>query len=239
MGHGLDPNDLLVDIEVPASPSSALAALVAEARAMWERVLQRELRSKAVVRELLRGAVGAGIGDPKQGRELLDRAQRVFDEDVQTKNRMFYVLGVVLGVLLVAMITAAVVWFAHRLGRLTPNLAEPGAVISLFAFAGMGSLTSVLIRLSTIDLRQELRQNFVLISGAARPLVAMCFTSVVYVIMKHQIVPVQFVGDPNYATGAFSLAVFLCGFSERFATDLLDQVEVPRRSPAGGTGSTG
>lgn len=233
-----EPADLLVDVDVPRPASSPLEALIAEVRASWQRALQRNLWSKAAVRELLRGAVLAGIGDVKQGRDLFEKATVIFDEDVQTRNRMFYVVGLVLGVLIVALVTAIVIAFAMRWPVFAERLAKPSTVISLFAFAGMGSLTSVLIRLSTIDLRKELRTKFVVMSGAARPLVAICFASVVYVILTYKIVAVQLStasgGDIDYTFGVVSAAAFLCGFSERFATDLLDQIPFPRRSPPAG-----
>src|SRR5262249_27612024 len=153
--------------DVPGAASSSLCALIADVRATWQRALQRDLWSKEAVRELLRGAVLAGGVDVKEGRELFDKAVKIFEDDVQTKNRMFYVLGVFLGVVVVAVITTGVVAFARKWPDFAKDLTDPSTLIALFAYAGMGSLTSVLIRLSSIDLRQELRKKFVVLSGAA------------------------------------------------------------------------
>ena len=212
-------------VHMPTTATADQLALASEIRAMWQRVLQRQLWSRGAVRELLLGAADAGGKDVDKGRALLERAQEMFDDDVQTKNRMFYVIGVVLGVGVVALVTAGVVLFARAFESLTKYLADPSFVIALFAFAGMGSLTSVLIRLSTIDLKHELRQKFVVLSAAARPIVAMAFASIAYVVLKNGLISVRVgAGGADAQDALIWTAAFLCGFSERFATDLLERV---------------
>jgi len=93
----------------------------------------------------------------------------------------------------------------------------------LSAFAGMGSVASVLTRLSAIDLKGELRRKWVVTSAATRPVLALLFAGVIYVILQNDLITV--LGSTGTDKGALIwVASFLCGFSERFAVDILERV---------------
>src|SRR5262249_45374877 len=139
-----------------ASFSAEQSLLISEILALEQRVIQRRLWSAPSVRELLQGAAETTIHADAldKARNALEKAQTIFQDDVQTKNRMFYLLGALCGTAAVGVLTWAVLAFARWRGL--ANLASADNVITLFTFAGMGSAASVLTRLSTIDLKEEL-----------------------------------------------------------------------------------
>lgn len=106
------------------------------------------------------------------------------------------------------------------------NLTDSSTIASLFTFAAMGSVTSILTRLSSLDLREETSRKFVIYSAIARPFVAISFASVVYVILKYKIVAITLGGNTSKEVddAVLWIAAFLCGFSERFASDILERV---------------
>jgi hypothetical protein len=89
----------------------------------------------------------------------------------------------------------------------------------------MGSIASVLTRLSSLDLRQNARGQLVFISGIARPVIAIFLSIIVYMILDMGIIDVQFGRDPSARRESLYLVTsFLCGFSERFAKDIIARV---------------
>jgi len=216
-----------VRVQLPATTglSADQILLLGDIRAMEESVIQRRLWSARSIRELLQAAVDATVsgGDPEQARQAFDKAEKIFQDDVQTKNRMLYLLGTLLGGVAIAAIAWLVLEAAQRLG--VQNLAEPDKLISLFTFAGMGSAASVLARLSTIDLKNELRKIWVVVSAGTRPLLSIALASVVYVILENDLVTITgFQGPSDQKNALLWTAAFLCGFSERFAMDILDRL---------------
>jgi hypothetical protein len=216
-----------VRVQIPGATglSAHQILLLGDIRAMEERIIQRRLWSARSIRELLQAAVDATVsgGDPEQARFAFDKAEKIFQDDVQTKNRMLYLLGTLLGGLAIAAIAWLVLEAAQRLG--VQNLAEPDKLISLFTFAGMGSAASVLARLSTIDLKNELRKVWVVVSAGTRPLLSIALASVVYVILENDLVTITgFQGPSDHKNALLWTAAFLCGFSERFAMDILDRL---------------
>lgn len=213
---------------VVIAPAERLSAdqilLLSEIKAMEERVIQRQLWSAASVRELLQGAADAAIGgnDPDKARTAFEKAKTLFENDVQTKNRLFYLLGALFGIVAIALVAWLVLAAALKLNITT--LANREMIISLFAFAGLGSVASVLSRLSTIDLRDELRKKWVVVSAGIRPLLAIAFASVVYVILQNNLVSFHGFEEGTSRDALIYVAAFLCGFSERFAADILDRV---------------
>lgn len=159
-------------------------------------------------------------GDANHGRLIYKEAESIFHRYNQSKNRIYYLIGALLGI-----------GIAAPLGFLLAKLSVPiididiGAVhILIFVFAGIGSLTSVLTRVSSIDLREETSKFSVYISGFSRPLVATVLAVVVNVIVNGRIVEIA-IGAPGNGRGAGCLVIsFLCGFSERFAQDIIARV---------------
>jgi hypothetical protein len=213
--------------------SAEQTLLIADIRALEQKVIQRRLWSAPSVRELLQGAADATVHADAldKAREAFDKAEKVFQDDVQTKNRMFYLIGALFGTVTAGVMTWAVLRLAKWWGVTT--LAATDTVITLFVFAGMGSAASVLTRLSTIDLKDELRKKWVVISAGTRPLLAIAFASVIYVILKGKIVAFQGFDDDEHLLPLIWVAAFLCGFSERFAVDILDRVPFTKQDGTG------
>ena len=96
--------------------------------------------------------------------------------------------------------------------------------IRTIRISNIGSLTSVLTRVSSIDLREETSKFSVYISGFSRPLIATVLAVVVNVIVSGRIVEIA-IGAPGNGKGSGCLVIsFLCGFSERFAQDIIARV---------------
>jgi hypothetical protein len=104
-------------------------------------------------------------------------------------------------------------------------------LVLIFVFAGLGSVASVLTRISSIDLREETSSFSVFVSGFSRPLIAMVLALVVYLILDAKLVDIRF-GNPSEpkANAIYLLTSFLCGFSERFANDIISRVPFGHRA---------
>jgi hypothetical protein len=205
-------------------PTADQLLILGDIRSLEARVVQRELWSAASVRELLQAAANAATigGDPAKAREAFAKAEIVFQNDVQTKNRMFYLVGIAFGLIAIGVLAGSVLGVAHWLKLIA--LARPEMVIDLFAFAGLGSLTSVLARLSTIDLKDELRRKWVVISAGVRPIMAVSFAAITYLLLNFDLVTFSGFDTPGKKKALIWIAAFLCGYSERFAQDLLDRL---------------
>lgn len=159
--------------------------------------------------------------DTAEGRGILEEAARVYYQHNQTKNRIRYLLGAVTGIVAAAGLGAGSLLLARSLEQfITTQL-----LMLLFVFAGIGSLTSVLTRISSIDLKEETGSFSVFVSGFSRPMVAIFFALIVYLILDSKILDVK-IGSPSEGkVGAIYLVTsFLCGFSERFAQDIISRV---------------
>jgi hypothetical protein len=233
-----------IKITLPANITAEQIVLVAKIRAQEERLYQRGSWSHNEIKVLLQGAADAAIlgNNVKMGSELLHDANAVFLQTLQTANRNYYLAALIAGILVVAGIAWFVIYLANdKFG----NLAEQSILISLFAFAGMGSITSALIGLPNLDLKNELSRKFVIYLAIAKPLIAISFASVVYVILKNNLVTIasNFDGDNGGKEAFLWVAAFLCGFSERFAVGILNQVspnsashDAAQKAPTGKAG---
>lgn len=88
----------------------------------------------------------------------------------------------------------------------------------------LGSLTSIMLRLSKIDLQDEDRRIVIMFSAAIHPLMAGGFMAIIYVILQNQIISINLGKGEDAAKAVEWLAAFLCGFSEKFAPGILDRV---------------
>jgi hypothetical protein len=192
------------------------------------RVAWRTLWSKKEIEAYLAGALAAA--ETPEGvlvaNKLFDEAQELFGRTLQTNNRNWYVGALLIGVLVCGAITLGAVRLS--LEAIGSKLAAPGTIGALFVFAGMGSITSVLSRLDKLDFQEEVNRKYVIASGLARPLVAFFFACVVYIALENRLITLGGLSDtPERKEAMFWIAAFLCGFSERFAEDLLQRV-IPR-----------
>jgi hypothetical protein len=234
--------------------SPQVVAFFAEVEALHARTAYRNPGCRSEVTLLLQGAVKAAqstcgaeeVEKIATARRLLQRAETMYYQEVQTKNRLVYVSGLILGVCgviltpivllwLVGMVVESLqdslphTWGAHlHQGLLGVKGALPlNTVAPLIFFAGLGASASVLSRLKEIDLKDEPLKKMVLIAAAARPALAVIFASVIFVILSNDIIHFRLGADTPAAAAKLALiwvAAFLCGYSERFATDILAHV---------------
>ena len=125
------------------------------------------------VNQQLINVISAGRNkDYEAARACLKDAESVFQRHNQTRNRLRYLLGFVLGV--TGAIIAGVLITLY-LSRLRPSF-QTDVLATMFMFAGVGSIASVLSRLNTVDLKDETNLFDVTVSGAARPVIAIRFS---------------------------------------------------------------
>jgi hypothetical protein len=185
----------------------------------WDEVLK--LLVNAVV--MLQGR------DAAQGRVIFEEAERVYYHHNQTRNRIRYLTGALIGVLVAGILGAAVLLFSKSLEQFIAR----DLLVLVLVFAGIGSLTSVLTRIASIDLHEETSDFSVFMSGFSRPVVAMILAVVVYLIVSGHMVDIK-VGSANDPRLSYLVISFLCGFSERFAEDIVARVPFTSSKPDSG-----
>lgn len=175
--------------------------------------------------EVLKLLINVGIllqaHDAEQGRAILKEAQRVYYHHNQTRNRIRYLAGAVAGIVVSAVIGAGLL----LLSKSMEHYVERQLLVLMFVFAGLGSIASVLTRISKIDLRDETSNFSVIMSGFSRPLIAIFFALVVYFILDTHMLEIKLgsASEPK-VNAVYLVTSFLCGFSERFAKDIISRV---------------
>jgi hypothetical protein len=203
--------------------ATAIRIIEADIASLRARIVRRHVWARVEVGELLDLAASAcGAKDPIAAREIVTRAEERFGRALQVGNRLLYVAGMLGGVLLLGSLGGALVLSSSSV---SVGLAPGPVLLSIFAFAGLGSIVSCLTRIRSLDLREETSRWVVALSAAARPVIAMGFASVVYLILQYQLVSIQVGGGSDGAQHAlWFVASFLCGYSERFGSDLLGRL---------------
>jgi hypothetical protein len=162
-------------------------------------------------------------------RSLLKKAETVYYNHLQAKNRIKYLLGMVIGIVVSSLIAIII----QLISSSTNSFIQGNQLTVLCLFAGMGSIASVLTRLSKINLKQETSNSMIMISGGTRPVVAILFAVVVYLILDMKILDIQFgSGTQGNRNEVYLVTSFLCGFSERFANDIISRVSFSKSSDA-------
>ena len=158
-------------------------------------------------------------------------ARASVEEMIQRQARFEYFEGVGLGALITIPILAAAGWASVHYGA--NQLSQPGAPGSLTAAligGAAGAVISVTQRMTTqtktplvIDFTAPKQQKIAL--GALRPIVGAVFGAVVYFAIIGGLLAVQArTGkDASIAVAFFAVAGFAAGFSERFASDVLQR----------------
>jgi hypothetical protein len=158
---------------------------------------------------------------PKVARTLLDHAEAVYHQHIQAKNRLHYLGGILAGIVIILGLGFLLSWLFSSPDSVIPSTMLP----TILLFAGMGSITSVLTRLSSIDLRDQTSLWMIIISGMARPVTGLFFALVVYLVLSLRIVDFHIgAGTDPSPPALFLIAAFMSGFSERFAQDILSRV---------------
>jgi hypothetical protein len=208
-------------IEMHGKMNSDQAELYADICALEKRLNIFGIKSKEECVLLLSISAESGLekSDTQAGRVIFEKAEALYQRERQGIDRFKYLKGVFFGLVILAVLTATVASIANTWKDGT-YLTSSRMIISLFVLSGVGSLTSILTRISEIDLKQEKNNYLIYISGGARPLVAASFASIIYIILKSKFVTIGGLNG-NYA---YYIAAYLCGFSERFASDILEKV---------------
>jgi hypothetical protein len=157
-------------------------------------------------------------------RGLYQQAELIFERYLQSRNRLTYLGGVCIGIGFLV----GVAFVTRVLPKALVESSPPELLPGLIFFAGLGAIVSVLLRLTSLDLVKEVSRTVLLVSGAARPFVASAFAVVVFLLLQSKLIAVSFAAekDGGGATGQYLVIAFLCGFSERFAQELLDRVNI-------------
>lgn len=184
----------------------------------WEAVVQ-----------LLVNAIAQGLDGSrtKIGWQNYREAEKLFDHYKQLvpHNRITYLAGLGIGLLGVVILGLVVQQFSAIVDQNAPEHLFP----MLCGFAALGSVASVLSRIARIDeLRVETATLTLLISGASRPFVPAIFSIIIYFVLKLEIITIK-IGEGVDPQILYLVAAFLCGYSERFAAEILSRIS-PQRS---------
>jgi hypothetical protein len=215
-----------LQLDLPSLLTPEQIVFLAELRSLAKRVQKSRSAARQEVLLLLENAANAAVvlGDLDRGEAILGQAGAVYERALVAKNRLNYVLGMGIGLAALTILVLGTVGLAQY----GLSIVIPGhTIVTLFAFAGLGSVTSVLIRLSTLDLKEETSRVSTMVSGASKPVVAIAFASIVYIVLKYKLIAVT-IGTPEGLSAeadeaAYWIAAFLCGFSERFGSDIISR----------------
>ncbi len=225
-GYTPDQEADILKFYAPPDPTPEQDSFIADVCSLDHRSLHRlspKSRERQEVKRLLWNAVTACFerDSISQGRLLYEKAEQAYYDYVQIRNRLRYLFGMIIGILFAAALGGALMAIADYLD---PYVA-PNLLLLILLFAGLGSVASVLSRLSSIDLRQEPSDFMIILSGVTKPLVAIIFAIVVFLILDLKILDIQFGSSSDTKNdGIYLVSSFLCGFSERFATDIISRV---------------
>jgi hypothetical protein len=210
-------------------------------------------------RTLLDGADGSpvplGSGCVDAARALFTKAATLYQGYVHKSNRLYYVGGVLGSAFALGAVMPPLLYLvAHGFAPLVESPAHPQAgdvfravdlpaLFVLFGFAALGSVVSVLSRLDKQTVPPVFTRALVIVAGMGRPFVAAVFATVVYALVRGQIVNLA-PGTPQAPGGVAIHAgsvvhwwcvvvAFLCGYSERFASDLLGQSPLGKGTAGG------
>lgn len=150
-------------------------------------------------------------------------------EMIQRQARFEYFEGVGLSALITIPVLAAVGWASVHYGlNQFSEPGEPGSFTAAIIGGAAGAVISVTQRMTSntslvLDFTAPKWQKKAL--GALRPVVGAVFGAVVYFALIGGLLAVsaQTGKDASVALGFFAVAGFAAGFSERFATDVLQR----------------
>jgi hypothetical protein len=107
---------------------------------------------------------------------------------------------------------------------------------NLTVAATLGAATSIFVRISELSAVRYHDPIVLFLNALFKPVIAIIFSIIVYSLLKSGLVTVTGIalsGDETHIKYTVWILGFVCGFSERFATDLIGRVDRPS---AGGGG---
>jgi hypothetical protein len=149
--------------------------------------------------------------------DVAQAAERV-GTAVQRQARLKYFFGALAGGGAMIVICAVLGWLSARFWS---QRVDPGALLASTLFGSLGAIVSVVQRMAkdnlVLDFNAPVRQLVIL--GSFRPVVGAIFGAVVQFILTGGLLG----GAVNPSFGVFALLGFVSGFSERFATDMIER----------------
>jgi hypothetical protein len=227
----LEVREGLISFSIPDNPSPEEKKLVADF-VILDHLKQNQLKEGSrewnqVNKLLLNVIVLLYARDAAGARAILEDARQVYFLHNQSQNRIRYLVGAVVGTVAAGLLGVALVLLSMKLSG--APFVKTHLLVLILVFAGIGSMTSILTRLASIDLRAETSTFAVHVSGFARPFVAVPFAVVAYCVLDTKMLDITIGGATgDRPTGFYVVTSFLCGFSERFANDIISRI-----SPAG------
>ena len=150
-------------------------------------------------------------------------ASRTVNASVQRQARFVYFQGVLLGGALAILVCAGIgLLDAARWAAVV----SPGSLVAATLFGALGAVASVFQRMSTGHLVLDFNasRGQLVILGAVRPFIGAVFGVVVQFILVATVLGTAPTGRSAAAGFAtFAIAGFASGFSERFATDMIER----------------
>lgn len=102
----------------------------------------------------------------------------------------------------------------------------PPRLLLLTALGGtVGSVASILVRIRDFEEARGASPASLVLFGLSKPLVGTCFALFALSVLKAQLLPLQLPPEGPGESYFFLAMSFLCGFSERFAQDLVARLE--------------
>jgi hypothetical protein len=233
------------------TPAMTYSTLVAKYVGLWS-VLEQPDGWKFC----LQGLLGLRYLDQKN----LAVAQRIFEEiefHTSTPAALTYVMRgvsifvrtVLLIVLFIGYATPAITSFVsilsgHHsdLSALASGISVPAWHILIAAGAGMmGSVVSLLLRISEFESTRGRSQTFLLLTGSTLPIIGGVFGAFLAVLLESQVIHLS-IGNPGEPSIYLFIVIgFLSGFSERFSRGFISAAEQqiggasqPPKQPIGG-----
>ena len=177
----------------------------------WEAVIM------LLVNAISLGLAGNLVGE---GKRLCTQAGELLEHYVAVRNRKYYLAGMAIGVVVAVLI----IFIPYQFQEFFEPYFSAHLLVFISLFAGMGSIASVLTRILTMEeLKQEIAPSTTMVSAAGRPIVAIFFAIVVYLILDQGIITIE-IGSADNLDKFYLVVAFLSGFSERFAKDLFERV---------------
>jgi len=102
---------------------------------------------------------------------------------------------------------------------------EPGKVALAALFGCLGSVVSLLMRLSEFETTRGRSRQFLMLSGTTLPIVGGIFAAVIASLLASKIINFGTSGADGLSIWLFIVIGFLAGFSERFTRNLLSIAE--------------
>jgi hypothetical protein len=148
---------------------------------------------------------------------------RTVNAAIQRQARFVYFQGVLLGA---ALAVAASAGLGVLDAALWPAVVSPASMVAATVFGALGALASVFQRISTgrlvLDFSASRGQLVTL--GGIRPFIGALFGVIVQFFLVASVLGTTTAGRSTAASFAtFAIAGFASGFSERFATDMIER----------------